>query len=250
MDLFLECLLLIPVGFLAGFINTVAGGGTLFTLPALIFMGLPAPVANGTNRIAIFVQTVTAVRGFKSQGASMYPFSLYLGISALVGSLIGAKLAINVDDVVFNRILAGIMLTMLVFMLFNKQTDFKNLQPKLTGAPLYKAIVIFFFLGIYGGFINAGIGFFMLLILPYINGLSLLQSNVTKVFVVAIYTIGAIVIFALENKINYRLAFILTIGNALGAWFSSRWSVKKDDKVIRIFMMVTILALSIKLWFF
>jgi uncharacterized protein len=90
----------------------------------------------------------------------------------------------------------------------------------------------------------------MLLILPYINGLSLLQSNVTKVFVVAIYTIGAIVIFALENKINYRLAFILTIGNALGAWFSSRWSVKKDDKVIRIFMMVTILALSIKLWFF
>lgn len=72
MDLFLECLLLIPVGFLAGFINTVAGGGTLFTLPALILMGLPAPVANGTNRIAIFVQTVTAVRGFKSQGASMF----------------------------------------------------------------------------------------------------------------------------------------------------------------------------------
>lgn len=67
----------------------------------------------------------------------MYPFSLYLGISALVGSLIGAKLAINVDEVVFNRILAGIMLTMLVFMLFNKQTDSKSLHPKLTGTPLY-----------------------------------------------------------------------------------------------------------------
>lgn len=121
---------------------------------------------------------------------------------------------------------------------------------KLTGKPLYIAIIIFFFLGIYGGFINAGIGFLMLLILPLVNGLSLLKSNVTKVYVVAIYTIGAVIVFALENKINYLLAFILTIGNASGAWVGSRWSVKKDDKIIKFFLLVTVSSLAIKLWFF
>lgn len=121
---------------------------------------------------------------------------------------------------------------------------------KTTGKTLYISIVIFFFLGIYGGFINAGIGFLMLLILPYVNGLSLLKSNAAKSYVVAIYTIGAIVVFALENKINYPIAFILTIGNASGAWIASRWSVKKDDGFIKIFLIITVIALSVKLWFF
>lgn len=80
MDFSTEDLLLIPIGFIAGFINTIAGGGTLLTLPTLLFLGLPAPIANGTNRVAILIQTFTAVRGFKSKGVSTYPFSLYLGI--------------------------------------------------------------------------------------------------------------------------------------------------------------------------
>lgn len=109
MELTLEHLLLIPIGFIAGFLNTIAGGGTLLTLPALIFLGLPSPVANGTNRIAVLVQTVTAVRGFKSKGVSTYPFGLYIGIASLVGSIIGAKLAIDISDAVFNKMLAIIM---------------------------------------------------------------------------------------------------------------------------------------------
>lgn len=90
----------------------------------------------------------------------------------------------------------------------------------------------------------------MLAILPYLNGLSLLKSNVTKVFVVAVYTVAAVVVFALNDKINYTLAFILTLGNASGAWVGSRWSVKKDDKVIKLFLIITISSLAIKLWFF
>lgn len=250
MDFQYEYLLLIPIGFIAGFLNTIAGGGTLLTLPTLIFMGLPAPLANGTNRIAILVQTFTAVRGFKSKGISTYPFSLYLGLSALVGSFIGAKLAIDIKGELFNRILAVIMIMVLITILFNPKKNYTEIIEKTTGKSLYISLFIFFFLGIYGGFINAGIGFLMLLILPYVNGLSLLKSNVTKVFVVFIYTIGAVIIFALEDKINYMLALILTTGNALGAWFGSRWSVKKEDKVIRLFLIITVSSLAIKLWFF
>ena len=250
MEFSLEYLLLIPIGFVAGFLNTIAGGGTLLTLPTLIFFGLPAPIANGTNRIAILFQTLTAVKGFKSKGVSTYPFSLYLGISALFGSIIGAKLAIGVTGELFNRILAIIMIMVLLTILFNPKKNYTEIIEKTTGKHLYIAIFIFFFLGIYGGFINAGIGFLMLLILPYLNGLSLLKSNVTKVFVVAIYTIGAVAVFAYENKINYTLAAILTIGNTSGAWVGSRWSVKKDDKVIKLFLVITISALAFKLWFF
>lgn len=250
MDFSIEYLLLIPIGFIAGFLNTVAGGGTLLTLPTLLFLGLPAPMANGTNRIAILVQTFTAVRGFKSKDMSTYPFSLYLGVSAFLGSFIGAKLAVDISGEVFNKILAIIMLIVLATILFNPNKNFTEIPERTTGKHLYWAIFIFFFLGIYGGFINAGIGFLMLVILPYLNGLSLLKSNVTKVFVVAVYTVGAVIVFALENKINYPLAFILTIGNASGAWVGSRWSVKKDDKVIKLFLIITVSSLAIKLWFF
>lgn len=250
MDFSIEYLLLIPIGFIAGFLNTIAGGGTLLTLPTLLFLGLPAPIANGTNRIAILIQTFTAVRGFKSKGVSTYPFSLYLGISAFFGSLLGAKLAINITGELFNKILAIIMVMVLATILLNPKKNYTELPERTTGKYLYISIFIFFFLGIYGGFINAGIGFLMLVILPYFNQLSLLKSNVTKVFVVAVYTIGAVLVFAYENKINYPLAFILTIGNASGAWFGSRWSVKKDDKVIKLFLLITISSLAVKLWFF
>lgn len=201
MNFELSYLILIPIGFVAGFLNTIAGGGTLLTLPTLIFLGLPASIANGTNRIAILMQTMAAVKGFKSKGISMYPFSLYLGISAFLGAFIGAKLAADVDGAVFNKILAVIMVMVLLTTIFNPVKYNTNYEAKVTGKPLWITIVIFFFLGIYGGFINAGIGFLMLIILPYINGLTLLQANVTKVFVVALYTVSAVFVFAIEHKL-------------------------------------------------
>ena len=92
--------LLAIVGFIAGVINTIAGGGSLLTLPMLIFMGLPPSVANGTNRIGIFIQTITSVAGFKSKGIKPSIFSLYLGVSALIGSLISLVLMILLSSVI------------------------------------------------------------------------------------------------------------------------------------------------------
>ena len=102
MDLFLnipwEYPALFLIGIIVGFINTMAGGGSLITLPVLIFMGLPSSVANGTNRIGILFSSFSAHYGFKSKGINTFPFSIYLGISALLGSLIGAKIAISRTD--------------------------------------------------------------------------------------------------------------------------------------------------------
>ncbi len=246
----LEYLLLIGVGFLAGFINTIAGGGTLLTMPTLIFMGLPPSVANGTNRVAILIQTAIGVKGFQSKGVTTHPFSIYLGISALFGSLIGAQIAVDINAELFNKVLAMIMVLVIVMIVFKPSLSVNDLVERTKGKYLYISTIIFFFLGIYGGFINAGIGFMMLIILPYVNKLSLVKSNATKVAVVCIYTIGAVIIFALNEKINLKYGLILALGNASGAWFSSRWSVAKGDKVVKIFVVVMVSIMSVKLWFF
>ncbi|MGB0896297.1 MAG: sulfite exporter TauE/SafE family protein [Flavobacteriaceae bacterium] len=246
----IEYLVLIIVGFIAGFVNTIAGGGTLLSMPMLIFMGLPPSVANGTNRVAILIQTAIGVKGFHSKGVSTFPFSVYLGVSALFGSLIGAQIAADIKGDTFNKILAAIMVIVVVLMFIKPKASLSEFSERLTGKYLYISIVIFFFLGIYGGFINAGIGFMMLLVLPYINRLSLVKSNATKVAVVCLYTVGAVVMFALNDKINWKYGLILAIGNASGAWISSRWSVDKGDKMVKRFVMLMITILSIKLWFY
>jgi uncharacterized membrane protein YfcA len=242
--------LLIVVGFVVGFINTVAGGGSLLSLPILIFMGLPPAIANGTNRIAIVIQTAIATAGFKSKGVSTFPFNLYLGISAFFGSLIGAKIAVDIDEAIFNKVLAVIMVAVIFIIIFKPKTNLANLQERLSGKYLWLGIIVFFFLGIYGGFINAGIGFLIILYLHYTHYMSLVRANATKVFVVFIYTIAALVVFILNDKVNFQIGLILAIGNAAGAWVSSRLSVKKGDGFIRYFLIVMVSIMAIKLWFF
>lgn len=242
--------LLIGVGFVVGFINTVAGGGSLLSLPVLIFLGLPPSVANGTNRVAIVIQTASAVAGFKSKGVSTFPFNVYLGISALLGAVIGARIAVDVDGTLFNRILAIIMITVILIIIFKPKTNLKHMEERLTGKYLWVGMIAFFFFGIYGGFINAGLGFIIILFLHYFNHMTLVRANATKVAVVFTYMLSALLVFALNDKVNWKVGLVLAVGNALGAWISSRVSVRKGDKFIKMFLIIMVTVMAIKLWFF
>jgi len=243
-------ILLIGVGFAVGFINTVAGGGSLLTLPVLIFLGLPPSVANGTNRVAIVIQTALATAGFKSKGVSTAPFNVYLGISALFGAIIGAYIAVDIKGETFNKILAIIMVVVVIIIIFKPKLNLADFQERITGKHLWIGIVAFFFFGIYGGFINAGLGFIILLFLHYVNKMTLVRSNATKVVVVFIYTLAALAVFILNDKVNWKVGLILAIGNGLGAWLASRVSVNRGDGFIKVFLVVMVIAMSIKLWFF
>ena len=245
-----EIIVLVCVGFAAGCINTLAGGGSLLTLPILIFLGLPPNVANGTNRIAILFQNVFTTAGFKSKGIVTFPFSIYLGISALIGSIIGAQIAVDIKGETFNKILAIIMIVIVVYMIFQSKSKLQNSIEKTTGKHLWIGVILFFFVGVYGGFIQAGVGFIMLLILSSVNNLSLVKSNAIKVTVVLIYTVSAVAVFAYNDKIDWKVGLTLAIGNSLGGWLASRWSVKKGDGIIRKFLVVMIVIMAIKLWFF
>jgi len=250
MDLVLEIVGLIFIGFIAGGINTIAGGGSLLTLPILIFLGLPPNVANGTNRIAILFQNIFTTAGFKSKGVITFPFSIYIGVAALVGSLIGTQIAVDIKGETFNKILALIMVIIVFYMVFKPKTTIENAIEKTSGKHLWLSILLFFFVGIYGGFIQAGVGFIILLVLSSVNNLSLVKSNAVKVTVVLIYTIASVIVFAYNDKIDWQMGLTLAIGNAAGGWFASRWSVNKGDGLVRKFLIVMVIIMAIKLWFF
>ncbi len=250
MDAWYHYVLLVVVGFIVGFINTVAGGGSLISLPVLIFLGLPPSIANGTNRIAIVIQNAIGVAGFKSKGVSTFPFNVYLGSSALLGAILGAQIAVDIKGETFNRILAVIMVVVVLLIVFKPRINLADMQERLTGKYLWIGIIAFFFIGIYGGFINAGIGFVILLFLHYVNRMSLVRANATKVAVVFIYTLAALAVFYYNDKILWKVGLVLAIGNGAGAWFSSRISVSRGDNYIKGFLIVMVVVMAVRLWFF
>ena len=249
MENLFQSFFLVIVGFLAGIINTLAGGGSLFTLPVLILFGLPPTVANGTNRIAIIIQSLSGTLGYKSKGISSFPFNIYLGISSSIGALIGAYIAIDFDEILFNKVLAIIMVLFGILILFRKKNIKLELTERLEGKYLFWTIIGFFFIGIYGGFINAGIGIVIMLILNRYNNMTLVKTNATKVAVVLIYSLVAFAIFATNGAIDWKYGTLLAFGTIFGAWFASRWSVRKGDHVIRLALIISVSLMSIKLWF-
>ena len=189
--------LLIIVGLVVGYVNTMAGGGSLLTLPILIFLGLPSAVANGTNRIAIMMTAFSANMGFKSKGISTFPFSAYTGSCALIGSVIGAHIAIDLNDEAFKKTLSIIMILVILIIVFKPKIYSDKLSVRLTGEHLRLSCIVFFFIGVYGGFVNAGIGFIIMLFLHFYNRMNLIRVNATKVVIVLVYTLGAFLTFVL-----------------------------------------------------
>jgi uncharacterized membrane protein YfcA len=244
-----EYLLIIGIGFLAAFLNTVGGGGSLFSVPILTFMGLPITMANATSRVAILFQNFFAVGGFRSKGVELpWPYSLYLGLASLGGGLIGSLLASKVGDAVFSKIFVGVMIFSVILIVYDpfksKGEEKLNFKSQLIGG------ICFFFIGIYGGFIQAGIGFLVIAVLSLVNNLSLVKSNYVKVFAAIVYTGVSVAVFAYEGKIVWATGLILAIGHAMGGWYASRWSVKAGEVWIKRVMIVSVLAMAVKLWFF
>ncbi|MGQ9586683.1 MAG: sulfite exporter TauE/SafE family protein [Anaerolineae bacterium] len=240
-------LLTLVVGLVAGVVNTLAGGGSLLTLPLLIFLGLPSAVANGTNRVAIEVQNIFAVLGFRSKGVADFRLSLLFSLPAIVGAFLGARIAIDIPDALFNRVLAVVLLLVLGLMLWNPTRRLQGKEATFTPARTVAAVVVFFLLGIYGGFIQAGIGFLLMAALVGLTGLDLVRVNAHKAFVIAVYTLLALAVFAIEGKVDWVVGLVLAVGNGAGGWLAGRISVEKGERVIRPVLVVAVLVMAVRL---
>lgn len=237
-------LVLFVVGSIAAFINVNAGGGSSLTLPVLIFLGLDPAVANGTNRIAILFQNISAVKAFKNEKFYELKNSLILSALTLPGAILGAILAVSISDELFKKLLAVIMIGIIITILIpsKKQKEFNSFL-----TVNWKVIVAMTGIGFYGGFIQVGVGFMIMAALQKLMKLDLIRVNMHKVFVVFIFTIPAFLIFLLTDNINWFYGISLSAGNAFGGWWGAKLSVKKGEKLIKAVLIVAILIMSVKL---
>jgi uncharacterized membrane protein YfcA len=239
--------LVVGAGFLAGFINTLAGSGSLITLPLLIFAGLPATVANGTNRVAVLLQCSVAVSKFKKENKLDYKNGLLLIIPAIIGAVIGAQIAADIDEQVLRTTIGVLMVVMLFVVLIRPKRWLQGKADIGERKPGWMQIVIFFLIGIYGGFIQAGVGIFLLAGLVLSAGYELVRANALKNMIVLCFTAFALVVFILNDQVNWILGLVLAVGNMLGAWVAARMAVKRGASFVRVILIIVIVVSAMML---
>ena len=224
----------------------MAGGGSAISLPLLIFIGLDSPLANGTNRLAIFIQTIASIISFKQEKFFEFKTSLKLAAFALPGAIAGAVLAVNISNILFQRVLGififGILLTVIIPQ--SKKSSTGQATKSAHGWLIYPIMLI---IGFIGGFHQVGIGFLMIGALSHVMKMDLVRINMHKASVFFIYTIPALMVFAWTDNINWKYGIALAVGNAIGGWWSAKIAVRKGEKTIRVVLAVAMLIMAIKL---
>jgi len=241
--------LLVAVGIIGGFVNVMAGGGSLITVPVMVFMGLPGPVANGTNRIAILAQNLSAIVAFARRGFRDFRLSLTLAACAMPGAAAGALLGSQLEGVWFNRALALIMAGVMLVMHFDRGATERSENYQPTRKQLLRGHVLMVGAGFWGGFIQLGVGFILMPILNRAMGLDLVRTNMHKVFIIAIYTVVALAIFASQVELMWAVGLALAVGNAIGGYLGAHFTVSRGEHLIRLVLNLVLIAFIIKLLF-
>jgi len=243
-------ILLVAAGILSGFINVFAGSGSTITLPLLMFLGLPANVANGTNRISILLQSIVAVKSFQNQQILKTKSAWGISIPAMIGSFVGASLAIEINDDVMNKVIGAMLIMMFFVVLFKPEIWIKGRSEHLNPKPGILQQIIFFFIGMYGGFIQAGVGFFLLAGLVIGAGLDIIKANAVKVFITLLFTIISLFVFIFSGKIDWIFGLVLGAGSIIGAYLASKYATKIGAEYIRYLLLIIILLSSLQLFGF
>ncbi len=250
MDPLLGYPLLFIAGLVAGTLNVIAGGGSFLTLPVLIFLGLPPGLANGTNRVGIMLQNVAAVSSFRRYGLFDRSAVLWAGAPATLGGGLGALLALAISDRAFQQILAFLMVAISLWTLWSPSKGQAGQQgPAVAGAP--RSLVLaagFFGAGIYGGFVQAGVGYLVLAVTTA-AGLDLVKGNAVKVTAILCMTALALAVFAWQGRVDWFLGLVLAGGTILGGILGARLTVHKGDRWVRRVVTATVIVFAVKLWF-
>lgn len=244
-----EILALLALGTIAGFINVLSAGGSMLTLPLLMFLGLPPQVANGTNRVAITLQSVTAVSSFYRMGHGNLMVSLHLAVPAIIGSVLGAWIASGVPDAVFELVLITAMVGASLFMLLPQPSlDTRPLTTERLTPVVYLAM---FFVGMYGGFIQVGVGILFIVVLYHMLKIDLRQVNVLKVAIVLPFTAAALLVFAVNDQVRWGMGLTLAAGNVTGAFIATRVNMSKQGaRWVKIITLMMVAAILVRLIFY
>ena len=237
----IEVVLLVFSGLLVGFINTLAGGGSIISLSILMFLGLPANVANGTNRIAIFIQNIAAVGSFRQQKVLDHKKGFWLAVPAALGSILGAFIAVDLNEEVIEKAIAIMMLVMMFVILYKPQRWLKGNEELQAKKVTIGQMALFFIIGVYGGFLHMGVGYALLAGIVLGAGYDLVKANAIKVLIILVWAPFILVVFIYYGQVNFLYGLILSVGNVAGALIASRLAVKKGASFVRWVIIAVIL---------
>lgn len=228
----LTLVLLVLAGLFAGIVNTLAGGGSLLTLPALMEVGgLPVHLANGTNRVGILLGGVSAVGTFRRSGLFEGGMGASTVVPALIGAVAGAQASLALDEDLFRKVVGVLLLAMLGLLLAQPATWFEEARPK---AAWPWRVLGFLAIGFYGGFLQAGVGLFLILGYVGLDGQDLVRANARKVALVLLYTVPALAAFVLQDAVAWAPGLALGVGSLAGGWLGARFTVSWGARWIRV----------------
>lgn len=242
--------LMMVVGIVAGFINTLAGGGSFLTLPVLMMLGMPADVANGTNRVGVLVQSLAGVRGFDRHGALDRGAVVQILIPTFVGSLAGALVASFLPPAVLKPVLLVTMVAMAVLMVVRPTVvapPAGTAPRRLADAPA--GYLWLFAAGLYGGFIQAGVGFILIVALAGVLRYDLVQSNALKMACTALFSVVALGVFVIRGQVQWLPGLVLALAQVIGVQLSVRFALQVSQVVLRWVLLALVLAVCVAAWF-
>ena len=238
-------LLLAVVAFVASVLNVVSGGGSFLTLPVLLLLGVPAVDANGSNRIGVIAQNASAVWGFHRHHLIDWPWALAASVPAVAGALAGAWLALDVDDRAFRRILSVLMVLVTLWTLVDPRETAGTAVVRSPWSPGVAASL--FLAGVYGGFVQAGVGFLLVAVTTW-AGVDLLRGSAIKVFTIGALTIAAGLVFAWHGHVDWRSGMALGAGSLAGGAAGVRLAILKGSGWLRHAVTATVVLFAALLW--
>lgn len=237
-DPWLDGLLLLVVGVVAGVINVMAGGGSFLLLPVLVGLGLPANVANGTTRLGVITQSAASIATFRRKGVDTFALSRSLAPAMLVGALLGSGLATQISAAAFEPIV-GVVLIAWAIVLLIKPDRFLH-PPAHERPPSTTTHLLGVLVGFYGGFLQAGVGFPLIALLSGHLGYDLVRANSSKVTLTLAFTLVSLPVFVLADQVAWLPALVVALGTMVGAWIGTRWQLDKGNALVRYFVLVMV----------
>jgi uncharacterized protein len=240
---------LLPLaGFVAGVVNTIAGGGSFLVLPLLVLLGMPDQVANGTNRIAIALQSLYSVRAYHERRPIDPNAVLTLLLPSLPGLVLGFVLATVLSPAAFRNVVGALFLAFVAFMLAQPRLLLERRERPLH-LPRWVEWGVLFLIGMYAGFLQAGVGLLLLVALSALHGRELVDANGLKLALIAVWIVPTMIWFAATGQVEWVPGLLVGVGNFLGAKVGASWAVKKGNNLIFTFLVVVMVATGVSMLF-
>ncbi len=233
-------------GIVAGFIGAQVGGGGLISLPVLFLIGLNPAVAIGTNRVsAVFLNLSPAIQYWRNKKINLRA-SLPFAIMALIGSVPGAYIVLNINPDLLKKSIAVLLVLLVFIVLYKKKIGLMDRETKLKKPLFIILMIVMIFLGAYGGAIGIAVTTFMAAVF-LLQGFSFIQGMGNALFITTITSIGASIVFMLNHAVVYEFALLQGAGAFVGGWFGSKFAIKKGNKWVRTLFIIIVSVMVLKL---